>query len=91
MYFLLSAMFPALRALRYCDANKPAIDKIFYLYDHAEKALLRSNSILSDFSLFGFLEEEFREGVDEELEKVFGCMKDDLNENEMLNLPVNER
>ncbi len=29
VYFLLRAVFPALRALRYCDANKPAIDKIY--------------------------------------------------------------
>ena len=91
VYFLLRAVFPALRALRYCDANKPAMDKIYYLCDHAEKALLRSNSLLSDYSLFGFLEEEFTEGVDEELEEVFGCTKDDLNENEVLNLPENER
>ncbi len=73
-------MFLALRANRYCDANKQAMDKIYYLCDHAEKAWLRSNSLLSDYSLFGFLEEEFTEGVNKELEEVFGCTKDDLNE-----------
>ncbi len=67
------------------------MDKIFYLCDCAQNALLRSNSLLSNYSLFGFLEEEFIEGVDEELEEVFGCTKDDLNENEVLNLLENER
>ncbi len=74
-------MFPTLRALRYCDENKPAMDKIYYLYDRAEKALLISNSLLSDYSIFGFLEEEFTEGVDEEFQVVFICTKDDLNKN----------
>ncbi len=45
LYFLLRAMFPALRTLRSCNANKPAIDKIYYLCDCAKKALLRCNSL----------------------------------------------
>ncbi len=52
--------------------------------------MLRSNSLLSDYSLFGFLEEEFTEGVDEELEELFACTKNDLNKNKNLNLPENE-
>ncbi len=79
---MLRAVFPALRVLRFCDANKPAKIKIYYLYNRAENSLLISSSLLSDHSLFGFLEEEFTEGVDEELEEVFRCTKDDLNENE---------
>ncbi len=78
-------MFLALRVLRYCDANKPALGKIYFLYDWAQNALIRSNCLLSDYSLFGFLEKEFNEEVDEEMEEVFGCTKDDLNENELLN------
>ncbi len=31
-----SDMFPVLRALSYCDANKPAMDKIYYLCNKAE-------------------------------------------------------
>ena len=31
MYILLRAMFPALRALRYCDSNTPCMDKLFHL------------------------------------------------------------
>ncbi len=65
VYCLLRAVFSALMLLRYCDENKPAMDKIYYLCDCAEKALPRSNSLLSDYSLFGFFEEEFTEGVDE--------------------------
>ncbi len=84
LYFLLRAVFPALGALRYYDANKPVMDKIYYLCDCDGKALLRSNSLLSDYSLFGFLEEDFTKGVDEELKEVFGCTKNDLNENEVL-------
>ncbi len=84
-------MFPALRVHRYCDSIKPAVDKIYYLCDSAENALMRSNSILSDHSLFCFLEEEFSEGVDEELEEVFGDTKDDLNESKQLKIVDNER
>ncbi len=29
VHFLLRVVFPALRVLRYCDANKPAMDKIY--------------------------------------------------------------
>ena len=31
MYILLRSVFPALRALRYCDAGTPVMDKIYYL------------------------------------------------------------
>ncbi len=67
MYCVLRAVFPALRVLRYCDANKPVMDKIFYLCDSADNALLRSSSLLNDCSLFGFLDEELIMGVDEEM------------------------
>ncbi len=39
---------------------------------------------------FVFFEEEFTGGVDKELEEVLCCTKDDLNENEVLNLSDNE-
>ncbi len=44
VYFLLRAVSPALRVLRYCDANKPAMNKIYYLCNRGQDALLRSNS-----------------------------------------------
>ncbi len=31
MYILLHSVYPALRALRYCDSSKPSMDKIFFL------------------------------------------------------------
>ncbi len=46
--------------------------------------MLRSSNLLSDHFLFGFLAEELTEGVDEELEEVFGCTKDNLNKNDEL-------
>ncbi len=53
-YCLLRAMFSALRQLRYCDANKPAMDKIYYLCDRAHNALLRSSGHFDDLSLCVF-------------------------------------
>jgi hypothetical protein len=31
LYILLRSVFPALRALRYCDASRPVMDKIYFL------------------------------------------------------------
>ena len=31
MHILLHAVFPVLRALRYCDSNMPCMDKLFHL------------------------------------------------------------
>ncbi len=59
-------MFPTLRVLRYYDANKTDMDKINYLCDGAQNVLLQSSSLLSDHSVFGFLEEEFTDGIEEE-------------------------
>ncbi len=79
VYSLLRSVFPVLMVIRFCDTNKPAMDKIYYLCDRAENALLRSSSLLSNHSLFGCLEMEFIEGVDEKLEEILGCTKDGLN------------
>ncbi len=62
-----------------------------YFCDSAENALLKSSSLLSDYSLLGFLLEEFAEGVDEELKEVFGVTKYDLNKNEELKIIESER
>ncbi len=62
------------------------MDGIYYLHYRAENALLRSSSLLSDHSLFGFLLEDFMEGVDELLEEIFGVTKDNMNENEELKI-----
>ncbi len=67
------------------------MDKIYHICDRAENILLRSNSLSSNHSLFGFLEEEFTEGVGEELEEGFGYTRDDLNKKEELELTKIER
>jgi hypothetical protein len=55
MYTLLRAIFPALRALRYCDASKPSMDKIFFLSHRTTQAIEQSKEFLDDESLFGSL------------------------------------
>ncbi len=62
VYCLLRDVVFALRLLGFCDANKPAMDKIFYLCDRVENVLLSSSNLLRNHSLVGFLEEEFTEG-----------------------------
>ncbi len=66
------------------------MDKIYYLCDRAVNALLRYSSLLSDYFLFGFLENEVTEGVDDELKEVFG-VTNDYFKNEFLNISENER
>ncbi len=39
IFCLLRAVFPALKALRYCDSSIPATDKIFFLVMRADKAI----------------------------------------------------
>jgi len=53
MCTLLRAVFPALRLLRYCDANRPAMDKIIYLAHRTTVALNLSIASLNDEAIFG--------------------------------------
>ena len=55
MYILLRSIFPALRALRYCDTSKPSMDKIFFLCHRTTKAIEQSKEFLDDDNLFGSL------------------------------------
>ena len=55
MYILLRAVFPALRALRYCDSNTPCMDKLFHLSHRTTVAIENSLDDLDDKSLFGSL------------------------------------
>ena len=55
MYILLRAVFPALRALRYCDSNTPCMDKLYYLSHRTTVAIEKSQDDLNDKSLFGSL------------------------------------
>ena len=54
-YILLCAVFPALRALWYCDSNTPFMDKLFYLSHRTTVAIENSHDDLNDKSLFGSL------------------------------------
>ena len=53
LYALLRAVFPALRALRYCDSNTPAMDKIAMLTYRTTVAIEKSKSSFNDENLFG--------------------------------------
>ena len=62
MYILLRAVFPALRALRYCDSNMPCMDKLFHLSHRTMVAIENSLEHLNDESLFGSLKTDHEEG-----------------------------
>ena len=53
LYTLVRAVFPAIRALRYCDSNTPAMDKIFHLSYRTTCAIEHSCEKLNDADLFG--------------------------------------
>ena len=72
IYCLLRAVFPALKALRYCDSNIPAMDKIYFLVKQADDALHDSQLILDDQDLFGSMRGVVLTNCDEELDEVFG-------------------
>ena len=55
LYILLHCVFPALRALRFCDASRPVMDKIFFLSHRTTEAIIRSQEVLNDPNLFGAL------------------------------------
>ena len=67
LYILLRALYPA--ALRYCDKNDPAMDKIYFLAHRTSLALEWSISLLDDMDLFQVFESD--DLLDEALE-VFG-------------------
>jgi len=55
LYILLRSVFPALKLLHYCDANKPSMDKIFFLSHRTTQAIEKSSDSLNDKELFGSL------------------------------------
>jgi hypothetical protein len=55
LYILLRSVFPALRALCYCDASRPVIEKIYFLSHRTTQAIERSQQCLNDSNLFGAL------------------------------------
>ena len=55
LYIIWRCVFPALRALRFCDASRPVMDKIFFLSHRTTEAIIRSQEVLNDPNLFGAL------------------------------------
>ncbi len=55
MYILLCSVFPALRALWYCNSNMPCMDKVYYLSHRTTVAIENSQADLNDERLFGSL------------------------------------
>ena len=53
MYTLLRAVSSALRLLRYCDSNTPAMDKVYMLSHRTTVAIEKSVEALNDKELFG--------------------------------------
>ena len=71
LYTLVRAVFPALRALRYCDSNTPAMDKIFHLSHRTTMAIEKSIASLNDVDLFGAFSDE-DESLNAEASEIFG-------------------
>ncbi len=65
-------MFPALKALRQCVTNVPAMVKIFFLVTRVDAAIENSSSMLHDEELFGCPENCVITGCEEKLDEVFG-------------------
>jgi hypothetical protein len=58
IYFLLRAVYPALKALRYCDSNTPAMDKIIYLVHRATESINKSIDFFNDSDIFETMEDD---------------------------------
>ena len=55
IYLLTRAVFPCLKALRFCDKSEPSMDKIIYLVHRAEESIKNSLEVLNDLDVFPFL------------------------------------
>ncbi len=64
------AVFPSLQSIRYCDANIPTINKIYFLVKRVDYALLSSQSISNDEGLL--MHGALCDGVNDKLDTVFG-------------------
>ncbi len=70
IYCLLRA--PTLKALQYCHANYPAMDKIFYLIHRANDAILKLAMDFDDVDLFGPMQDTEMTGIGLEMTEAFG-------------------
>ena len=66
IFILLRCVFPALKALRLADSNRPGMDKIYYLAHKTEVALESESMDLDDKELFPFPSEDDTEENDED-------------------------
>ena len=72
LFNLCRAVFPALRLLRFCDSNVPAMDKVYHLTRRTSVAISRSLDALNDKDLFPRSGSANREGLEIEAGEVFG-------------------
>ncbi len=80
MYILLRSVYPALRALCYCNSRKPSMDKIFFLSHRTTQAIEMSKESLDDESLFGSLKMDAN--LNREGNMVWGNDHDDNDEDD---------
>ena len=55
LYTLLRATYPAIRVLRYCNSNTPAMDKLYCLSSRTSMVIRRSEESFNDTTLFSAL------------------------------------
>ena len=73
MFTLLRGVFPAVRCLRFCDSNTPAMDKIYTLVHRTTQAIEASIEALDDRELFGAFDlDEVPDDLRNESAQVFG-------------------
>ncbi len=66
------AVFPAPCTLQYCDANIPAMDKIYYFVKIVIYSVLSSQTLLNDEGLFGSMSSALYDKVNEAMSTIFG-------------------
>ena len=75
LYALLRATYPAIRVLRYCDSNTPAMDKLYSLSNRTSMAISNSQESFNDTTLFSPLSAD--DGLRYEENEVYGVANQD--------------
>lgn len=81
IYHVLRAVFPCLRALRYCDKSEPCMDKIVFLAWRATKAIEKLVDLLNDTTVFDVMCDEDDDGLTFEKVQFFNAGNDAGNAN----------
>jgi len=71
------AVYPAIRVLRYCDSNTPAMDKVFMLSNRCLQAITKSTGDLNDTNVFPMCTDV--EGLGVEEVQAFGEKEEEVN------------